>query len=152
MVRCRYGLQGRGGWRSQSADMAWYSVVGWVQSCSLDLCNPTFFLDICWSSEARQACELQPVVFNPSPTSIPSTRFELSSIKNEAKRQEVAGKFEREKGQRKPQPRLTTAGAELADPAANKVRLPSSRYRGDWLDNVRFHFRRGWPGTPQEPR
>jgi len=72
-----------------------------------------------------EACKFQPVVFNPSPISIPSTRFELSFIKNKAKRQEAAGKFEREKGQRKPQSRLTTAGAELADPAANKVRLPS---------------------------
>ena len=152
MVQCRCGLQGRGGWRSQSADMAWCSVVEWEQSCSPGCCNPTLFLDTCWSSEARQACEPWPIVFNPSPISIPSMRFELSSIKNKAKRQEAAWKFRRETGQGKPQSRLTIAGAELADPAAKKVRLPSSRYRGNWLDNVYFYFRKGWPGTPQVTR
>ena len=56
---------------------------------------------------------------------MPSTRFEPSSIKNKSKRQEVAGKFKREKGQRKLQSRLTIAGAEPADPAAKKVCLIS---------------------------
>jgi len=81
---------------------------------------------------------------------MPLTRFELSFIKQGSK----AGgswKFKREKGQRKLQSRLTIAGAEWADPAAKKVRLPSSRYRGNWLDNICFYFRKGWPGTPQEP-
>jgi len=82
---------------------------------------------------------------------MPSTRFELSSIKNKAQRQEAAGKPKREKGQRKLQSKLTIAGAGLADPAANKVRLPSSRHRGNWLDNVCFYFRKGWPRTLQEP-
>lgn len=72
------------------------------------------------------ACELQSIVFNPSP-SMPSTRFESSSIKNKVKRQEIARKLKREKGQRKLQSRLTIAKAELADPVAKKVRLPSSR-------------------------
>jgi len=73
------------------------------------------------------------------------------SIKNKAKRQEAAGEFKREKCQRELQSRLKIAGTELANPAANKVRLLSSRYRGDWLDNVCFYFRKGWSGTPQEP-
>ena len=60
------------------------------------------------------------------------------SIKNKAKRQEVAGKFKQEKCQRELRSRLKIAGTELANPAANKVRLLSSRYRGDWLDNACF--------------
>jgi len=32
--------------------------------------------------------------------------------------------------------RLAIAKAELADPVAKKVRLLSSRYRSNWLDNV----------------
>jgi len=68
---------------------------------------------------------------------MPSTRFEPSSIKNKAKRQEIVRKLKREKGQRKLQSRLAIAKAELTDPAAKKVRFPS-RYRGDWLNNVFF--------------
>ena len=81
-------------------------------------------------SETRQACELRSIVFNPSPP-MPSTRFEPSSIKNKTKRQEIARKLKREKGQRKLQSRMAIAKAELTDPAAKKVRLSSSRYRGD---------------------
>ena len=57
---------------------------------------------------------------------MPSTRFEHSSINNKVKRQEIATKLKREKVQRKLQSRLAVAKAELADPAAKKVRLPSS--------------------------
>ena len=74
----------------------------------------------------RQACELELIVFTSSP-SIPSTRFESSSIKNKVKRREITGKLRRENGQRKLQSRLAIAQVELADPAAKKVRLPSSR-------------------------
>jgi len=59
--------------------------------------------------------------------SMPSTRFEASSIKNKAKRQEITRKLKREKGKRKLQSRLAIAKAEIADPAAKKVRPPSPR-------------------------
>jgi len=58
---------------------------------------------------------------------MPSARFELSSIKNKVKRQEVARKLKREKGQRKLHSRLSIAKAEQSDPAAKKVRPPASR-------------------------
>jgi len=67
---------------------------------------------------------------------MPSTRLEHSSIKNKAKRQKIARKLKREKSQRKLHSRLAISKAELADPAVKKVRLPSSRYRVNWLDNV----------------
>jgi len=78
--------------------------------------------------EARQACEFCSIIFNPPPP-MPSTRFEPSSIRNKAKRQEVVRKLKREKGRRKLQSRLAIAKAETADPAAKKVRRPSSRLR-----------------------
>jgi len=133
-------------WRPLAIDMAWYSIVRWKQSCSVDRCGPMLFLGICWSSETRQVCEPQSIVFN-----LPSTRFELSSVSNKAKRQEIVTKLKQGKGQRKLQTRLAIAIAILADPAAGKVRLPSSRHRGNWLDNVCFYSRRGWPRTSPRP-
>lgn len=49
-------------------------------------------------------------------------RFEPSTIKNKVKRQEVARKHKREKGQKKLQARLAQAKAEANDPAAKQVR------------------------------
>jgi len=65
--------------------------------------------------------------FRPFSSSMPSTRFEASSIKNKVKRQEIARKLKREKGKKKLQSRLAIAKAEIADPTAKKVRLPSPR-------------------------
>ena len=56
---------------------------------------------------------------------MPSTRFEPSSIKDKAKRQQIVRKLEREKGQRKLRSRLAIAKAEVTDPVAKKVRLQS---------------------------
>ena len=92
---------------------------------NLGRCNTLFLVIL---PEARQACEFRSIVFNPAP-SMPSTRFEPSSIKNKTKRQEIVRKLKREKGQRKLQSRLAMAKAEIADPAAKRVRLPSSRPR-----------------------
>jgi len=61
-------------------------------------------------------------------------------------------KLKRENGQRKLQYRLAIAKVKLADPAAKKVRLPLSRYRGDWLHNVCFYFREVGPERPQDSR
>jgi len=66
---------------------------------------------------------------------MPTTRLEASSIKNKVKRLEIARKLKREKGQRKLQPRLVMAKAEIADPATKVCPLSS---RG------RFNFRKGW--------
>ena len=82
---------------------------------------------------------------------MPSTRFETSSIKNKIKRQEVARKLKREKGQRKLQSRLAIAKAEVADPAAKRVRLPASRSPGSWLSEVYFNSRKGWPRMSPKP-
>ena len=72
-------------------------------------------------SEGRQACENLAIIFNPS-TPMPSARFEPSSIKNKVKRQEIARKLKREKGQRKLQSRLAIAKAEVTDPGSKRVR------------------------------
>ena len=53
---------------------------------------------------------------------MPSARFEPSSIKNKVKRQEIARKLKREKGQRKLQSRLAIAKAEVTDPGSKRVR------------------------------
>ena len=94
-------------------------------------------------SEARRTCEFFSIVFNPVP-SMPSTRFEPSSIKNKAKRQEIVRKLKREKGQRKLQSRLAIAKAEIADPAAKKVRRLSSHHPGYFPNEGYFEFRKGW--------
>ena len=70
-------------------------------------------------------CERQSIVFNPLP-SMPSTRFEASSVINMAKRQEIATKLKRKKDQGKLETGLMMAKAVLADTAAKNVRLPSS--------------------------
>ena len=53
-------------------------------------------------------------------------------------------KLKREKGQRKLQSRLAIAKAEIADPAAKKVRRPSSSPSGYLLSGLYFEFRKGW--------
>jgi hypothetical protein len=71
-----------------------------------------------------------------------SSRFEPSSIKNKIKREEVARKTKKAKGQQKLQKRLAQAKAEANDPAAKKVcELGSHRHlcvhcvlcRNGWL-------------------
>ena len=71
----------------------------------------------------------------PSP-SMPSTRLEHCSIKNKAKRQVIARQLKREKSESQLRSGLAIAKAKLTDPAVKKVRLPSSRCRVNWLDNV----------------
>ena len=105
--------------------MTWYSVVRWKWSCNFSDYNPILFLNI-RSSETRQACELEPIVSNPSPL-MPSTRFELSFMKNKVKRWEITRKVRRENGQINVQSRMAIAMAGLADPAAKRVRLVSHR-------------------------
>ncbi|KIP09980.1 hypothetical protein PHLGIDRAFT_101801 [Phlebiopsis gigantea 11061_1 CR5-6] len=64
-----------------------------------------------------------------------SSRFEPSSIKNKIKREEVARKQKREKGQSKLQRRLALAKAESDNPAAKKRRQLENVPRT--LDNTR---------------
>ncbi|KAJ7368715.1 anticodon-binding protein [Mycena albidolilacea] len=64
-----------------------------------------------------------------------SSRFEPSSIKNKIKREEVARKTKKAKGQQKLQKRLAQAKAEANDPAAKKKRLAENVPRT--LDNTR---------------
>ena len=101
--------------------------------------------------EARQACEFLSIVFNRFP-SMPSTRFEPSSIRNKTKRQEIVRKLKREKGQRKLQSRLAIAKAEIADPAAKKVRLLSSRLLGYLSNELCFSPEKVSAECPQDPR
>ncbi|KAF7352448.1 Brix domain-containing protein [Mycena venus] len=63
-----------------------------------------------------------------------STRFEPSSIKNKIKREEVARKSKKAKGQQKLQKRLAQAKVEANDPAAKKKRLAENVPRT--LDNT----------------
>lgn len=52
---------------------------------------------------------------------MPSSRFEPSSIKNKIKREEIARKLRKSKGQSKLQRRLALAKEEATNPAAKKV-------------------------------
>jgi ribosome production factor 1 len=52
---------------------------------------------------------------------MPTDRFEPSKIKNKMKREEIARKQKRQKGQSKLQKRLEQAKAEADNPAAKKV-------------------------------
>jgi hypothetical protein len=80
---------------------------------------------LCLRDERKRA-NFPSIIFNPS-FLMPSARFEPSSIKNKVKRQETVRKLKREKGQKKLQSRLAIAKAEVADPGAKRVRLPSPR-------------------------
>ena len=53
---------------------------------------------------------------------MPATRFEPSSIKNKYKREEIARKNKKTKGQAKLKRRLELAKQEANDPIAKKVR------------------------------
>ncbi|KAJ7639257.1 anticodon-binding protein [Roridomyces roridus] len=64
-----------------------------------------------------------------------SSRFEPSTIKNKIKREEVARKNKKAKGQQKLQKRLAQAKTEANDPAAKKKRLAENVPRT--LDNMR---------------
>ncbi|KAJ7228258.1 anticodon-binding protein [Mycena pura] len=80
---------------------------------------------------------------------MPPQRFEPSSIKNKAKREEVARKAKKAKGQLKLQNRLAQAKAEASDPAAKKKRLAENVPRT--LDNMREFdpsFLTADPGQP----
>ena len=104
----------------------------WVEAIVVVISHTSWKSDWIADPETRQACELPPIVFIPP--SMPSTRFEPSSIKNKTKRQEIVRKLKRERGQRKLQSRLAIAKAEIADPAAKKVRLSLSCSPGNWLN------------------
>jgi len=54
---------------------------------------------------------------------MPSSRFELSSIKNKIKREEIVNKTRKARNQQKLQKRLAQAKLEANDPAAKKVNL-----------------------------
>lgn len=56
-------------------------------------------------------------------TMAPTSRFEPSSIKNKFKREDIAQKNKKAKGQLKLQKRLAQAKLEANDPAAKKVGL-----------------------------
>ncbi|KAK0189096.1 anticodon-binding protein [Armillaria mellea] len=66
---------------------------------------------------------------------MPPSRFEPNSIKNKIKREEVARKSKKAKGQQKLQKRLAQAKLEANDPAAKKKRLAENVPRT--LDNTR---------------
>ncbi|KAG7443573.1 Brix-domain-containing protein [Guyanagaster necrorhizus] len=66
---------------------------------------------------------------------MPPSRFEPNSIKNKIKREEVARKSKKAKGQQKLQKRLAQAKLEANDPAAKKKRLAENVPRT--LDNMR---------------
>ncbi|KAI0343211.1 Brix-domain-containing protein [Trametopsis cervina] len=66
---------------------------------------------------------------------MPSSRFEPSSIKNKIKREEIARKQKKEKGQSKLQKRLAQAKVEADNPAAKKRRQVENVPRT--LDNTR---------------
>lgn len=59
---------------------------------------------------------------------MPSSRFEPSSIKNKIKREEVSRKQKKSKGQEKLQRRLAQAKLEADDPALKKVRTSHSPF------------------------
>ncbi len=56
-----------------------------------------------------------------SSSTMPPSRFEPNSIKNKIKREEIARKSKKAKGQQKLQKRLAQAKLEANDPAAKKV-------------------------------
>ncbi|KAL1941101.1 hypothetical protein VTO73DRAFT_7313 [Trametes versicolor] len=66
---------------------------------------------------------------------MPTARFEPSTIKNKIKREEIANKQKKAKGQEKLQRRLAQAKAEANDPLAKKKRLAQNVPRT--LDNTR---------------
>ncbi|SJL03958.1 related to Ribosome production factor 1 [Armillaria ostoyae] len=66
---------------------------------------------------------------------MPPSRFEPNSIKNKIKREEIARKSKKAKGQQKLQKRLAQAKLEANDPAAKKKRLAENVPRT--LDNTR---------------
>ena len=55
---------------------------------------------------------------------MPTTRFEPSSIKNKFKREEVFRKTKKASGRQKLQRRLARAKAEANDPTAKRVSVP----------------------------
>lgn len=70
-----------------------------------------------------------------SSSTMPPSRFEPNSIKNKIKREEIARKSKKAKGQQKLQKRLAQAKLEANDPAAKKKRLAENVPRT--LDNTR---------------
>ena len=73
---------------------------------------------------------------------MPTSRFELSAIKNKVKREEVVRRKKKAKTQAKLQKRVALAKLETNDPAAKKVRIGSIYYftslRGSFLISETF--------------